>query len=447
MGKIWLIITREYYTRVRKPSFLVITILGPILMAALFITPVYLSMREQKKYNIAVVDSSSYTDSFRLHGANIIKYEYYKDNALAKKDLISGAKDLVLFIPSDIMKARATIRFYFKNQPGFIAVEKIKSDVINMREEIVYHENGIDKSKLQFDETIRVLNKMVGDNGEEKTTNSSVSMGIGLVGAVVMYMFIFIYGVQVMRGVMEEKTSRIVEVIISSVRPFQLMMGKIIGIAMVGLTQFLLWIVLTFVLVTVAQQTVLKDIKVNDPTDLNNNPMRIKPGDNAADYFSHKKQNNNDMDISKIVGDITGRNIFTMIGIFLFYFMGGYLLYSSLFAAVGSAVDSESDSQQFMLPVTIPIIFSLVMAESIMTNPDGPLAVWLSIIPLTSPVVMMIRMPFIEPGWQLGLSMVLLVLGFIFTTWLAGRIYRTGILMYGKKPTWREIGKWLFYKG
>ena len=257
-----------------------------------------------------------------------------------------------------------------------------------------------------------------------------------------IYFFIFMYGIQIMRGVIEEKTSRIVEIIISSVKPFQLMLGKIIGIALVGLTQFMSWIILTGILYTLIMAFVMGgDIEsltqgqgaLEDP-----NVQEALKSIGGAESLTPKAM------VDGILSEIPLAKLLLS---FLFYFLGGYLLYGALLAAVGSAVDSEADSQQFMMPITIPLIFSFVVAQFVMDNPDGPLAFWLSMCPLTSPIIMMVRIPFGVEIWELLLSMTLLILGFIGATWMAAKIYRTGILMYGKKVTYKELWKWLFYKG
>jgi ABC-2 type transport system permease protein len=238
-------------------------------------------------------------------------------------------------------------------------------------------------------------------------------------------MFIFMYGTMVMRGVIEEKTNRIVEIIISSVKPFQLMMGKILGVALVGLTQFFLWILLTVAISAIAELMFI------DTTELANDVNSIDQSVILAEF-------------SKLTGGIDLVKIFIS---FIFFFLFGYLMYSSLFAAVGSAVDAEADTQQFVLPITIPLILAFILIQPVMDNPDGLLAFWLSIIPLTSPVIMMVRLPFGVENWELILSMILLICGFILTTSLAAKIYRTGILMYGKKISYKELWKWLSYKG
>ncbi|MFN5323709.1 MAG: ABC transporter permease, partial [Bacteroidota bacterium] len=256
------------------------------------------------------------------------------------------------------------------------------------------------------------------------------------------YMSIFIYGTQVLRGVMEEKSNRIVEVIISSVKPFQLMLGKIVGIALVGLTQFLLWIVLTFTFSSVATSLFVDSNQIEQQMQQQVTPLGT-PIDKSSGVPTASQMETGVEKVFDMVGSI---NFPLILGTFLFYFLGGYLLYASLFAAIGSAVDSDSDVQQFMLPVTIPMILSFVVAQNVMQSPDSTLAFWFSMIPLTSPIIMLVRVPFGVEAWELVLSMALLVGGFLFTTFLAGKIYRTGILLYGKKVTWKELGKWLFYK-
>ena len=236
-------------------------------------------------------------------------------------------------------------------------------------------------------------------------------------------MFIFMYGTMVMRGVIEEKTNRIVEVIVSSVKPFQLMIGKILGVALVGFTQFFLWVILTICLATVAEITLLDSLKI----------------------ANESQSTSQSIILSQIATFTGGIDLFKVVFCFLFYFLAGYLLYSSLFAAVGSAVDAEADTQQFVLPITIPLILSFLLIQNIMDNPDGSLAFWMSIIPFTSPVIMMVRLPFGVDSFDLFLSMITLIISFISIAWIASKIYRVGILMYGKKASYKEIWKWIRY--
>ena len=268
-----------------------------------------------------------------------------------------------------------------------------------------------------------------------------------MVTGLMIYMFIFLFGVQVMRGVIEEKTNRIVEVIVSSVKPFQLMMGKIVGVALVGLTQFILWITFTAAIIFTVQMAFPDKFKLPEQKQVVMQSPHTGSDANAGTPQVKNTHGEENAQYSGFLQALSAIPYPTIIASFLFYFLFGYLLYGALFALVGSAVDNETDTQQFMLPVTIPLIFSIVMLQAIIMNPNGTLAFWLSMIPLTSPIVMMIRIPFGVPWGQVILSGALLIAGFLGATWLAAKVYRTGILMYGKKVDYRELWKWIRYKG
>jgi ABC-2 type transport system permease protein len=333
----------------------------------------------------------------------------------------------------------------YDSQPGINVIRYIENTIENDIEKFKLAKSGIDQATMEAAKTsVRLVTTKLDEIGEESKSNTELSMAVGMFSGILIYMFIFLYGVQVMRGVIEEKTSRIIEVIISSVKPFELMMGKILGIALVGLTQFLLWTVLSSSLIMGSQMLVEDYFAKEDSSTSIEQAMSttkaISP--EVEDEISAEL---NEEAISDIFAGIGQIDFPIIIGSFLFYFLGGYLIYSALFAAVGSAVDSEADSQQFMLPITMPIVFSFVMAQVVINNPESPMSFWLSMIPFTSPIIMMVRIPFGVPYWELALSMVLLILGFIGTTWVAGRIYRTGILMYGKKVSYKELWKWLRY--
>jgi ABC-2 type transport system permease protein len=299
--------------------------------------------------------------------------------------------------------------------------------------------SGIDRNKLAATETkISSSSAKLTENGVEERSSVELNTGLGFAGGMLIYVFIFLFGAQVMRGVMEEKINRVVEVIISSVRPFQLMMGKIIGVALVGLTQFLLWIILILVISSIGMKMLSGD-KYNT-AKINAVEQTFKS--NAPDAGQEKIAKVDKAELSAMLSTI---NIPVMVGMFVFYFLGGYLLYGALFAAIGGAVDSETDTQQFMLPISLPLILGIIISQQVVINPTGPIAFWFSIFPLTSPIVMMARIPFGVPYTDLILSILCLIGGFIFTTWFAAKIYRTGILMYGKKITYKEIAKWLKY--
>lgn len=445
MNKILLIIQREYLSRVKKKSFIIMTILGPLLMAGIMIVPIWLSMQKSDQQKIEVIDESTLFIDL-IPQKDFIRFDYppvsFED---AEKGFYDTDYDAILYIPRNILSGGNAIKILYKKQLSVGVEQYIVGTISKMMYDVILAKNKVDLNIIKDAEVnsqFKLITEKVEEDGNVKKTNTGLYMAIGLGAGILIYMFIFLYGVQVMRGVMEEKTNRIVEVILSSVKPFQLMMGKIVGVALVGLTQFLLWVVLTTTLYSIASATILKDI---DMKQIQQKEEVIKVGADL-DYMNMKKIEKPNI-VTEIWNDFKNVDMKAIVLCFLFYFLGGYLMYSALFAAVGAAVDNEADTQQFMMPITIPLILSFVVAQTIIQNPESQMAFWFSIIPLTSPIVMMVRLPFGVPGWELALSMVLLVLGFIFTTWLAGRIYRTGILMYGKKVTWKELGKWLFYKG
>lgn len=417
------------------------TILGPLLMASMFIVPVLLaSYSGSEVSSIKVIDESGlFAD--RLTNTSSMTFEQDSVSlAIAKETYDPERHTAILYIPSDVMENTSGVMMFSAKQPNLNQVTVIERTIQKEVESMKLQAQGIDQSTLDKIKTKVRINTRTLSGSEEEESNAGLTFAVGFIGAMLIYMFIFLYGAQVMRGVIEEKTSRIVEVIISSVRPFQLMMGKIIGIALVGLTQFLLWVVLTFAIATTVTSLFL------DPQQMREQMTQRVPMNGVAVDDAPESAQEINSELSGVMNAIGSINFPLLIGAFLFYFLGGYLLYGALFAAIGAAVDAESDTQQFMLPITIPLILSIVVSQSILQNPDSPLAFWFSMIPFTSPVIMMVRIPFGVPAWQIGLSMLLMVGGFIFTTWIAARIYRTGILMYGKKVSWKELGKWMFYK-
>jgi ABC-2 type transport system permease protein len=446
MNKILLIIKREYLSRVKKKSFIIMTILGPLLMASIGIVPVYIAMQKSETQKIEVIDESHLFVDL-IPEKEFVHFDYPPISIQdARAGFYDTDYDAILYIPAVVLNGGQNgINLFYKKQLGVSVQTYIEESIGKMIYNVMLAKNNVnlDYIKDAKEKSTFVMKTIqLDEKGKDKVTNTGLFIGIGLVCAFLIYFFIFLYGIQVMRGVMEEKTSRIVEVILSSVKPFQLMMGKIVGIAMVGLTQFLLWVILTFTLYSIASVTLLKDI---DMKQVQQKEHVVKV---SADMDVSQMTKNAELDeVSRIWTDFKSVDMVEIFFCFLFYFLCGYLMYSALFAAVGSAVDSEADTQQFMMPITVPLILSFVVAQTVISNPAGPVAFWFSIIPLTSPIVMMVRLPFGVPPWEVALSMGLLVLGFLFTTWLAARIYRTGILMYGKKVSWKELGKWLFYRG
>jgi len=438
MSKILLIIKREYLTRVKKKSFIIMTILGPVLMAAMVILPAFLAdWSEATVKRVAVLDETGWFFEKFKDQDNITFYYVIEDLQAEKEEALYKRGDLLLYIPKTELTVPESAELFSTAQPGLNVTAYIKSV---MKEEIENKKllaRNIDPEVLKSAKAdIKLSTIKVEQDGVEKKSNTEVEVGLAIFGGIMIYFFIFLFGAQVLKGIMEEKSNRIVEVIISSVKPFQLMMGKIIGIAMVGLTQFLLWIVLTGVFLGIFQSGVFGNETKPALQMMGQQSQMVQQNVNSAETAGVSQ--------FALVGEIIGSiNFQVMIFSFIFYFLGGYLLYSSLFAAIGGAVDHDADTQQFMLPVSIPLIFSVMMSGVIVNQPDSALSVWMSMIPFTSPVSMMMRIPFGVPYWQIALSMALLVLGFIITTWMAGKIYKTGILMYGQKVTYLTMWKWL----
>lgn len=433
MKNILLIIQREYLTRVRKKSFIVMTILGPVLMGLLYAGIIWAAISSVNQKKIAVLDHSGlFTNKFKNSSTFIFDYKKGELDTL-KQNLKTSGSDALVYIPSKILSEPNSLKIYSEKGVSLELQNSIEREIENEIENIKLTEAGITRSTLEKAKVKVYAETISMKAGEEKKSSATAASIIGGIAAFLIYMAVFIYGAQVMRSITEEKTSRIIEVLISSVKPFQLMIGKIIGVALVGLTQFGLWIVLSAAIFTVGGKIVASKVQQVPATAVQGMPAT--PQQDAA----------NDL-MPSIMGAMDTLPIGSIIFCFILYFIGGYLLYSSLFGAVGSAVDSETDTQQFMLPITIPIIASFAIAQIVIRDPYSPLAVWASMIPFTSPIIMMVRIPFGVPAWQITVSLLLLVAGFIFTTWLASRIYRVGILMYGKKITWKELGKWLFYR-
>ena len=435
MNKVLLIIQREYLTRVKKKSFLLMTFLVPALIIAMYALIAYLSVNgADKATEVQVYDESGiFTSEFK--NTETVSFSAGKTSfAEAKKEAATNEEGFILHIPKDIEQL-SKVELYSKKKVGLSTLSTINNQLEEILRNKQLKDAGIDaKTLATIKPEIRIDSKELTAEGE-KDSSAGAAYAIGFAAAILIYMSLFIYGSQVMRGVIEEKTSRIVEVVISSVKPFQLMMGKIIGIGLVGLTQFTLWIVLSTTLVGTAGKILLKD-KVNT--------VKTELVEGKQNKAIAEASNNPALTVINAVKTLNLTYIFTC---FLVYFLGGYLIYSALFAAVGSAVDNETETQQFMLPITLPLLFTYIMSFTfILNNPDSSLSFWLSIIPFTSPIAMMVRLPFGVPDWQLALSMVLLIGGFILTTWIAAKIYRVGILMYGKKASYKELAKWLFYK-
>lgn len=445
MNKILLILKREYTTRVQKKSFIILTLLMPVIMAALMFLPAYfMSMNDEQQRTIAVYDGSSIFLG-RLESSNLTAYKFIpKDEYVAlKKDIKQSSYYALLIIEPNFLTSKTVQVVSGSNIPWDLKSQiqdKIQSIIEKDKMAEVVRQTAIPDLEKKIASTKTPINLetiKVGSDGDSQKSSTEIGMILGYIFGFMIYMFIFLYGTMVMQGVMEEKQSRIVEVIISSVKPFQLMMGKIVGIALVGLTQFALWVVLGIAIFGFSK---------NFYPDHSRKPQVQNVMEQKQDIVQQDSSEPQIDKIQELISMTDSVNFPLIIGCFIFFFLGGYLLYSSMFAAVGSAIDAQEDAQQFMLPISLPIILSIMVMMSAIKNPEGSMAFWFSMIPFTSPIVMMSRIPFGVPAWQLILSMSLLVATFIGMVWVTARIYRTGILMYGKKPSWREIGKWLTYK-
>ncbi len=449
MNKTAIIIKREYITRVRKKSFIIMTILAPLLMAAMFIMVPVLMISGDKDYKtIAIVEENTAIFKNIIPDTKNEKF-IYMDGANVN-DLITTFEDAgyfgVLYLSPEALNNPI---LYSKKQPDIGLLEHISGSMkkeIERQKLLTYNIQNLDSILTQIRTNVSVSTKLVDEAGKTTETSTGISMALAYLGGFLMYMLVFIFGSQVMRGVIEEKTSRVVEVIVSSVKPSELMMGKIIGIALVGLTQFLIWVFLTIGAVAVVKGTVLKKSGVPEITQTVTQDV-MSANQAAMPAVQTKEVSSEIEEFAEIFDNAMNQNWPLIILSFIFYFITGYLLYAAIFAAIGSAVDNETETQQFMLPVTIPIILALLVAMGTMQNPESSIAFWFSIIPLTSPIVMMARIPFGVPAWQLILSMVLMVITFIAFVWMAAKVYRTGILMYGKKTSWKELWKWLRYSG
>ncbi len=445
MNKIILILQREYLTRIRKKSFIIMTILGPLLMASTMIVPIWVSQMTDTKKIIQVVDETGLFFPVLTNTENITFVFTFEKIDKVKNDFFKTDYDAILYIPDVVPYSANTVRLFAPDNISLNIKVYLQNIIRKELEKLKLEASGVDKNILTSIETpVEIKTFKIKKGGDDEVTNSEISTALGLFGGVLIYFFIFLFGTQVMRGVIEEKINRIVEIIVSSVKPFQLMMGKIIGVALVGLTQFMLWVILTFALITVAKQSFPNIFKETAYQPMYKGDSKMVKPTELQEMAQFEKQIKVD-DTAQMIDAIKHINFGVMIFAFIFYFLGGYLLYAALFAAIGAAVDNEADTQQFMLPITIPLILSFLMAQFIINNPQGPIAFWLSIIPFTSPIIMMIRIPFGVPYYELALSMSLLIVGFIGTTWFAGKIYRTGILMYGKKINYKELWKWLKY--
>ena len=441
MSKLKLIIHREFIAKVRNKSFIMMTFLSPLLLVGVGALVLFLMKKnEEIEKRIVYVDNSGLFSKEDFKDTEIVYYEDFTSFGIeeTKKKVENGDYYGALIIPKkDSLELLAkSIEFYSKESPGMSVINSLESKIERKLRNEKLNYFGIDIDKINASK-IQSNIKMVNFSGEESSKLiNGLKVGVGAIAGYMLMMFVMIYGTSVMRSVIEEKTSRIVEIIVSSVKPFQLMLGKIIGNASAGLLQFFIWGVLLFVIFAAASSFLGIDMIEMQTSQLPAEQLEAAKKAAGVDKFQ------------LIIQELLRLPLLKMFVLFIFYFLGGYLLYSSLFAAIGAAVDNETDTQQFMLPIMGPLILGVYVGfATVINDPHGPIPVLFSHIPLTSPIVMLMRVPFGVSWYELALSMSLLVVTFVFMVWLAAKIYRVGILMYGKKPTYKDLYKWLKYKG
>ena len=445
------IISREYLTRVRKKSFLLTTFLVPIFFAAMCVLPsVIMLMAKDKGKEIAVVDQSGIVMSYFTDSETITYKDFSLESIDDKKAFVNekGVDALVLISPIDPVTKTLTVASYSDKPLSIDITEEVRSKVDDAVEDYRIAQYDIaDLKAIMQDIKVNVpMSTYVFDeSGEEKESSFEVPMIISMVLSMVIYLFVMMFSGMVMQSVIEEKSSRVVEVLVSSVKATELMFGKIIGVACVALTQFFLWIVLTGVLVGGVSAFIGFDSLLGDPAQAQEMMAMTSQmgGVDMAEMTASMSQENG---LSTILNTLMDFNWGQMIFAFVIYFVLGYLLYASSFAAIGSAVENEADTQQLQMPLTVPLMLAFFVALYAFKAPDSALVWWGSMIPFTSPIVMLARIPYGVPGWELGLSIALLALTFLACGWVSAKIYKIGILMFGKKTTFKDLWKWLRMK-
>lgn len=446
MSKTGIIIKKEYLTRVRKKSFVVMTILGPLLICALWLVPFFLQQTGDTRAEIVVVDRTAErtADAARAiyHGkfTSDDKVHFsYSDNidsaqSLLKANVCDGVLEILRTSDTPPIKG---IVYYGESEPGLSVQNEIERQLGDiLKNSILSYDYGMSDKEIEWINNPNVdfytKNILTGES-----SYNEIKTVLGAVCGLLIYMFVFIFGSMMMKSVSEEKTNRIVEVLVSSVKPVQLLFGKLIAIALVGLTQFAMWAVLTFGIITFVQTASPEMFSAPEQEQITVDERVI-----SVDKLNSAEQGA----ANELVSGLMAIDYPVIIAMFLFFFLAGYLLYASLFGAIGSLIDSDTDGQQFTLPITVPLIIAMVCLPLVMDNPSGQVAFWLSVIPFTSPVAMMVRLPFGVPFWQLGVSIAVMLVFIVLCVWMSAKIYRVAILLYGKKITYGEIWKWLRYK-
>ena len=443
MNKLWLIIQREYLTRVKKKTFILATLLTPLGIGLIMVVSGYFATAGKGDKNILIKDDTAILAQY-LQDSETTKFTYSdKELSEIKENYTKDGFDMVLHVPKivDLKTQELQADFYTADKPSLMTIESLERRLSKALESYKLDQSPIEKEtieELKLSVTLENAKVKDGDSTGDGSSKMAIAISTGLsyLMGFLMYMVIFIYGSMVMRSVMEEKINRIVEVMISSVKPFYLMMGKIIGVGLVGLTQLVIWLILIAVMLGVSSTFFGADAAAAASTG------------QAAEMLEQMKDAGGDNMLAKYLAEIMNLNWWLIIPSFIVYFLGGFFIYSSLFAAVGSAIgDDIGEGQQLTMPIVIPVVLAMVMIPAVFNDPDGPIAIFGSMFPLFSPIIMPARLPFDPPVWQILVSILILLASVGFFAWFAGRIYRVGIFMYGKKVSFKEIGKWLFYKG
>ncbi|SEB72449.1 ABC-2 type transport system permease protein [Tenacibaculum sp. MAR_2009_124] len=440
MKKLRLIIEREFIAKVRNKSFIIMTFLSPIIMIGMgFLVFFLMKKNDEKVKNIVFVDESGLFKEDVFLDTKTVKYQDFTKLGIedSKEKVNNGDFYGVLYIPKlDSLEVLAnSVEFFSKDTPSMTVISSLEGKIERKIRNEKLTKFGIDLEKIKASRISSDI-KMFDFSGEKSSKlKNGLKIGVGAIAGYLLMMFVMIYGTSVMRSVIEEKTSRIIEVIVSSVKPFQLMMGKIIGNASAGLLQFIIWGILFLILSTVLSAVFGMDL-------MEMQSAKVPPEQMEA--MAKATEGKGEM----ILQEFFRLPLLQLFLLFIFYFLGGYALYSSLFAAVGAAVDNETDTQQFMMPIMLPLILAVYVGfATVIENPHGPIATIFSYIPLTSPIVMLMRVPFGVAWWEIALSMLLLIGTFLLIVWVAAKIYRVGILSYGKKPSYKDLWKWIRYSG
>lgn len=437
MSKIGIVIEREYMQRVRKKSFIITTILMPLLMLGLSMLPMLMiTMMEGSKTTVLVVDNSGFAGD-KLKNTDEVKFILAGPGVTQDSAMRADGHDMLLVIPAGILSSKHTTLKVFSNGPTSLVTESAITNQLNKmveNERLTHYDiENLDKIMAEVKSDI-TINTIRLDKDQEEALSSGLSYGIGLGMTFVLYMFIIIYGQMVMTSIIEEKSNRVLEVVVTSVKPTQLMLGKILGVSLVAVTQMVLWGVLLAVISGYVLPAVL-------PAETMADVMAIQSGNMAG------ISNPESIELTQALASLTQvGEVISLVALMTVFLILGFLVYSSIFAAIGSAVDNVQDASQLSSFAVFPILFGFIFGMVAATDPSGQLAFWTSLFPLTSPMVMVARIPFGIPGWEIALSIVILIISFIFFAWMAGKIYRVGIFMYGKKPTPKEIVKWIGYK-